>query len=65
MHTDKAVEGVIQEKDATATKGFYMHYDKNVKKSHSKSALPWSFVHDVGDDQKFDWMIRGHLVPQH
>ena len=48
----------------TATKGVYVYYDKDCKAHpHSKSALPWTFVHDVGDDGYFDWMIRAHLVP--
>ena len=46
--------------DATYTKGFYMNYERKPK-FHSKSALPWSFVYDVGDDGIFDWMIRAHL----
>jgi len=46
----------------TATKGFYMHYDKSPKKIHSKAALPYTFVHDLGDDGSFEWMIRVHLV---
>ena len=44
----------------TAAKGFYMHYDKDVKLSHSRSALPFTFVNDVRD--KYDWMVRVHLV---
>ena len=44
----------------TATKGFYMNYDSDVKKSHSKSALPWTFISDLND--KWDWMIRAHLT---
>lgn len=44
----------------TATKGVYVHYDTDVAKSHSKSALPWSHVSDVNEE--FDWMIRAHLV---
>lgn len=47
--------------DPTATKGFYMHYDKDVKKVHSRAALPWSFVRDLPNGQSFDWMIRAHL----
>jgi hypothetical protein len=43
----------------TATKGFYMNYDSDVKKSHSKFALPWTFISDV--NEKYDWMIRVHL----
>lgn len=43
----------------TATKGFYMNYDSDVKKSHSKSALPWTFIRDL--NEKYDWMIRAHL----
>jgi Tol biopolymer transport system component len=41
----------------TATKGFYMHYSTHGKKSHSKNALPWSFVNDTPND----WMIRTHI----
>jgi hypothetical protein len=41
----------------TYTKGFYMHYEKGHAKSHSFSALPWSFVQDYEND----WMIRVHL----
>lgn len=37
-----------------------MNYERK-KKSHSKSALPWSSVNDVGDDGIFDWMVRAHL----
>jgi Tol biopolymer transport system component len=43
--------------DPTYTKGFYMHYEKGHVKSHSFSALPWSFVQDYEND----WMIRVHL----
>ena len=46
--------------EPTYTKGFYMNYERK-KKSHSKSALPWSFVNDIGDDGIFDWMLRAHL----
>jgi hypothetical protein len=45
----------------TQYKGFYMHYDTNVKKSHSKKALPLTFVSDIKKDKQFDWMIRTHL----
>jgi RNA polymerase sigma-70 factor (ECF subfamily) len=48
--------------NATYTKGFYMNFTNDVKKSHSTSALPWSFVYDVGGT--FDWMIRTHLTKQ-
>jgi hypothetical protein len=41
----------------TYTKGFYMHYEKGHVKSHSFSALPWSFVQGYEND----WMIRVHL----
>lgn len=44
----------------TANKGFYMNYDTSVAKSHSKTALPWTFVYDL--EEKRDWMIRPHLV---
>lgn len=49
----------------TAEKGVYVYTDKNYKvRPHSKYAMPWSFVNDVGDDGYFDWMIRAHLVAQ-
>jgi Tol biopolymer transport system component len=41
----------------TYTKGFYMHYEQGHVKSHSFSALPWSFVQGYEND----WMIRVHL----
>ncbi|MCX6992512.1 MAG: hypothetical protein NT011_05130 [Kiritimatiellaeota bacterium] len=47
----------------TATRGFYMHRSKSLKQSHSKSALPWTFVADIEADPPLDWMIRAHLVP--
>ncbi len=43
--------------EPTASRGFYVHYDKGEEKIHSRSALPWTFVHDV----EYDWMIRAHL----
>ncbi|UCC69546.1 MAG: PD40 domain-containing protein [Armatimonadota bacterium] len=43
--------------EPTYTKGFYVHYDEGEGKTHSRSALPWSFVRDV----EYDWMIRVHL----
>lgn len=43
----------------TATKGFYMNYDESVGKSHSRTALPWTYFSDVKG--KYDWMIRVHL----
>lgn len=46
----------------TATKGVYVYYDKDVKISHSRTALPWSFVYDIADKDKYDWMIRAHLA---
>lgn len=47
----------------TATKGIYVYTDKDVKPiSHSRSALPWSFVNDVDKNGVFDWMIRAHIV---
>lgn len=45
----------------TQTRGFYMHLDKSPKQSHSKSALPFTFVTDIRKNA--DWMIRVHLVP--
>jgi len=47
----------------TATRGFYMHRSKSAKQSHSKSALPWTFVADIKANPPLDWMIRAHLVP--
>lgn len=44
----------------TANKGVYVYYDTDVAMSHSRSALPWTFVYDV--QGKYDWMIRSHLV---
>jgi len=43
----------------TSTKGVYVAYDRNIAHSHSRSALPYTHVNDVG--QKYDWMIRVHL----
>jgi hypothetical protein len=43
--------------DPTATKGFYMHYEKGHATKHSRAALPYTFVADVD----YDWMIRVHL----
>jgi hypothetical protein len=44
----------------TAAKGVYVYYDTDVDKSHSRSALPWTFVYDIKEKQ--DWMIRPHLI---
>jgi hypothetical protein len=46
----------------TASKGVYMYYDTGVKMVHSRNALPWTFVHDLREGSKYDWMIRAHLV---
>lgn len=46
--------------NANTYKGVYAHKDKDVKRSHSFFAIPYSFVGDVGEE--FDWMIRVHLV---
>jgi len=43
----------------TATKGVFVHYDDSVSRPHSRSALPYSHVSDVGG--MYDWMIRAHL----
>jgi RNA polymerase sigma-70 factor (ECF subfamily) len=43
----------------TATKGVYLAYDDSVRRSHSRSALPYSHVAPVGEE--VDWMIRAHL----
>lgn len=45
--------------NSTASNGVYMAYDENVARSHSFTAIPWTFVKDV--DKKYDWMIRPHL----
>ena len=47
--------------DPTANDGFYMNYDKSIKKTHSKSAIPWDHIVDVDGKNLFDWMIRVHL----
>ncbi len=44
----------------SATKGVYVYYDTDVAKSHSRKALPWTFISDLKEKQ--DWMIRPHLV---
>ncbi len=43
----------------TSTKGVYVAYDRNVARSHSRLALPYTHVKDV--EKKYDWMIRAHL----
>lgn len=47
----------------TASEGIFMAYDTNVKRSHSRRALPYTCVSDV--QNKYDWMIRLHLVNEH
>ncbi len=44
---------------ANTYKGVYMNKDKDVERSHSYFALPYTFIGDV--DEKFDWMVRAHL----
>lgn len=46
----------------TANKGVYVYYNTDVTASHSRSALPWTFVYDLRGTKKSDWMIRAHLV---
>ena len=46
----------------TATKGIYVYYNTSTTISHSRSALPWTFVYDLRGESKNDWMIRAHLV---
>jgi len=45
---------------ATAQKGVYVGMDKNVKRSHSRMAMPYERVSDMKSTA--DWMIRVHLV---
>jgi len=40
----------------TATKGVLIGFDKDVVRSHSRNALPYTYISDV--KEKFDWMIR-------
>lgn len=47
---------------ATATKGVYVGMDKSVERSHSRIAMPYSFVRDLGVTA--DWMLRVHLRPK-
>lgn len=47
---------------ATAQKGVYVGMDKNVKRSHSRVAMPYAEVSDMKTTA--DWMIRAHLSPQ-
>ena len=42
------------------TKGVYVHYDRSVKVSHSREALPGQ--HNRPVDEKYDWMIRAVIV---
>lgn len=48
--------------DPTATKGVYVYYDSSVTAVHSRSALPWTFVSDLNEGSRYDWMIRARLV---
>jgi hypothetical protein len=43
----------------TNSRGVFIHYDKSVKTSHSRWALPYTYNMDV--DETYDWMIRPHL----
>ena len=44
----------------TATRGVFVEFDESVERSHSRSALPYSHVSDVGG--RYDWMVRVHVV---
>ncbi|MFC1596854.1 hypothetical protein ACFL5Q_02800 [Planctomycetota bacterium] len=43
----------------TQTKGVYVGIDENVKKSHSRNAVPGSHMEPVKGNA--DWMVRAHL----
>lgn len=47
---------------ATATKGVYVAMDKGVKRSHSRIAMPYTYVSDMKETS--DWMLRVHLRPK-
>ena len=47
---------------ATATKGVLVAMDKGVKRSHSRIAMPYTYVSDMKETA--DWMIRAHLRPK-
>lgn len=45
--------------EPTYTRGVYVAFDESIGHSHSRSALPYTFVADV--EGKYDWMIRAHF----
>ncbi|HOB97297.1 MAG TPA: hypothetical protein PKM43_00965 [Verrucomicrobiota bacterium] len=47
---------------ATATKGVYVAKDTSVRRSHSRLAMPYSYVDDMKGTA--DWMLRVHLRPR-
>lgn len=47
---------------ATANKGVYVGIDSSVKRLHSYTAMPYSYVNDM--KMTADWMIRAHLRPK-